>query len=63
MSPFYNPSYKKNLHHMDFSLLLKDTTINAENSVKYFVVILDTNLHFHDHLTAINLKISRAEGV
>ena len=53
----------KNSNHMDLSVSLKDTTINAENSVKYLGVIIDTNLNFYDHLTAIALKISMAVGV
>ena len=53
----------KNSNHMDLSVSLKDTTINAENSVKYLGVIIDTNFNFHDHLRAIELKISRAAGV
>ena len=55
------PSKKPNL--MDLSVSLKDATINAENSVKYLGVIIDTNLNFHDHLTAIELKILRAVGI
>ena len=53
----------KNSNHMNLSVSLKDTTINAENSVKYLSVIIDTNLNFHDYLTAIELKISRAVGI
>ena len=53
----------KNSNHMDLSVSLKDTTINAENSVKYLSVIIDTNFNFHDHLRAIELKISRAAEV
>ena len=52
----------KNSNHMELSVSLKDTMINAENSVKYLKVII-TNLNFHNHLTAIELKISRAAGV
>ena len=54
---------KKIFDHMDPSASLKDTTIKAENSVKCLGVIIDSNLNFHDHLTAIELKISRAVGV
>ena len=53
----------KNFYHMSFSVSLKNTTIIAGNSVKYLGVIIDTNLNFHDHLTAIELKILRAVSV
>ena len=53
----------KNFNHMDPSMFLKGTTINAENSVNYLGAIIVSNLNFHDHLTAIELKISRAVDI
>ena len=54
---------KNIFYHIDLCVSLKDTAINAENSVKYLGVIIDSNLNFHDHLTAIKLKILKAVGV
>ena len=53
----------KNSNHMDLSISLNDTTIHAENSVKYLGVLIDTNLNFLDHLTTIALKILWTVGI
>ena len=53
----------KNSHHTNLSVSLKNTTIQVENSVKYLRVIIGPKSYFHDHLTAIELEISRAADV
>jgi len=52
-------SPKLNEKVTDFKVILHNTTINANNNVKYLDTTVDLNLNFRCHLEVIERKLSR----
>jgi len=56
-------SLKLNEKVTNFKVILNDTTIKANNNVKYLGIMVDTNLNFCCHLEVIEHNRSRAVGI